>query len=137
VLRVIRSCRRIGACRRIRPSPNGPKGSDLSRFFDQFPDRVLAADLFTVFEMGRIRIAFSTGIRPGSPVLPLLRAAALDAQRHRPFSTFCDGLLLRVALAVRERMAAPGCRPRCSALHHAEAFEKRIGAESPWKHPLS
>jgi hypothetical protein len=115
------------------PSPNGPKGSDLSRFFDQFPDRVLAADLFTVFEMGRIRHCLQRRY-PGlvRRFYPLLRAAALDAQRRRPVPTFCDGLLLRVALAVpRTDWLHPDAGLDAALCSTAEAFEKRIGAESP------
>jgi hypothetical protein len=106
---------------------------DVSRFFDRFPDRALAADLFTVFEMGRIRHCLQRRY-PGlvRRFYPLLRAAALDAQRHRPFSTFCDGLLLRVALAVpRTDWVHPDAGLDAALCTTAEAFEKRIGAESP------
>ena len=36
--------------------PHPSDASDLERFFDRFPDRALAADLFTVFEHGRLRV---------------------------------------------------------------------------------
>jgi hypothetical protein len=108
-------------------------GSDLSRFFDCFPDRALSADLFTVFEMGRIRHCLRRRY-PGlvQRVYPLLRATALDAQRHRPVPAFCAGLLLRVALGVpRTDWAHPEAGRDAALTAAAVAFEERIDAESP------
>ena len=113
--------------------PGGPTGSDLNRFFDCFPDRVLAADLFTVFEMGRIRHCLQRRY-PGlvSRVFPLLRAAAHDAQHRRPVPTFCDGLLLRVGLEVpRTEWIHPEAELDAALGSMAEAFEERVGVENP------
>jgi hypothetical protein len=106
---------------------------DLSRFIDRFPDRALAGDLFTVFEMGRIRCCLQRRY-PGlvHRVFPLLRAAALDQLGHRPPPGFCEGLLLRVALAVPQTdWMHPDATLDAALCTAVEAFEKKIGAESP------
>jgi len=110
----------------------GPQGSDLERFFDQFPNRELAVDLFTVFELGRIRHC-QQGHYPGLVArwYPLLRETTLAALDRKPGVTLCDGLLLRVALAV------PGSEwvhPDASAEEMlgrlCDAFEGGISAQS-------
>jgi hypothetical protein len=84
-------------------SAAAPNASDLDRFFSRFPDSGLAAELFTVFELGRIRHCLQRHY-PGlvRQVYPLLRATALETLGRTPFVTFSNGLLLRVALAVPE-----------------------------------
>jgi hypothetical protein len=110
----------------------GPQGSDLERFFERFPHRELAADLFTVFELGRIRHCLQRHY-PGvvSRWYPLLRATVLAALDRKPCVTLCDGLLLRVALAV------PGSEwvhPDASAEEMlgrlGDAFEGGVSAQS-------
>jgi hypothetical protein len=97
----------------------GPLGSDLDRFFNRFPDRELAADLFTVFELGRIRHCLQRHY-PGlvRRWYPRLREAALAALRRKTPATFCDGLLLRVGLAV----------PGQTWAHPDPAVDRALGA---------
>jgi len=84
-----------------RRSDGAPNGSDLERFLNGFSDRALAADLFAVFELGRIRHCLQRHY-PGlvRRLYPMLRAAAMERLRRRARVSFCDGLLLRVGLGV-------------------------------------
>jgi hypothetical protein len=114
-------------------SETGPQGSDLDRFLKRFPDMELAADLFTVFELGRIRHCLQRHY-PGlvRRFYPLLRETALAMVGRKRWATFCDGLLIRVALAV----PAPAWAHRDPAIDAMlqtmfDAFEEKISAESP------
>jgi len=114
-------------------SETGQPGSDLDRFFKRFPDMELAADLFTVFELGRIRHCLQRHY-PGlvRRFYPLLRETALAMVVRKRCATFCDGLLIRVALAVlAQAWAHPD--PANDAMLQAlsDAFEREISAESP------
>jgi len=120
----------------IRPpegeSAAGLQDSDLERFFERFPNRDLAADLFTVFELGRIRHCLQ---RHYSGLVgrfyPLLRKTALAALDRKPFLTLCDGLLLRVALAVPGQAWVHPDPPVDGMLRRlSDAFESGISAES-------
>lgn len=114
-------------------SPDGPQSSDLGRFFNRFPDRELAADLFTVFELGRIRHCLQRHY-PGlvRRFYPRLRETALATLRRKKCAMFCDGLLLRVALAVPgQEWVHPDAAVDKALGTLAEVFEGGISAESP------
>jgi hypothetical protein len=107
--------------------------SDLDRFLDRFADRGLAGELFTVFELGRIRHCLRRHY-PGlvRRAYPMLRATALEELRRRPAVTFCDGLMLRVALAVPQQEWNPAPAEIAEALKRmAAAFEADIRPDSP------
>jgi nitric oxide reductase NorD protein len=114
-------------------SETGQQGSDLDRFFKRFPDMDLAADLFTVFELGRMRHCLQRHY-PGlvHRFYPLLRETALAMVDRKRCATVCDGLLIRVALAVPAPAWAhpdPAIDEVLQAL--SDAFEGEISAESP------
>ncbi len=114
-------------------SAAGLQGSDLDRFFNRFPDIELAADLFTVFELGRIRHCLQRRY-PGlvRRFYPLLRQTALATLDRKRFVTLCDGLLIRAALAVSAQEWVhpdPAIDEMLQTL--SDAFEGEISAESP------
>jgi len=114
-------------------SETGPPGSDLFRFFKRFPDMELAVDLFTVFELGRIRHCLQRHY-PGlvRRFYPLLRESTLAMVDRKRAVTLCDGLLIRVALGVPAQGWAhpdPAIDATLQAL--SDAFESEIGSESP------
>lgn len=114
-------------------SDAAPHGSDLERFFRRFPAPELAADLFTVFELGRVRLCLQRDY-PGlvRRVYPWLRAEAMETLQPGRAATFCDALLLRVALAVAGREGTHPDRGVAAALGAAAAaFEAEIRPESP------
>ena len=80
--------------------PDGQAG-DLDRFLGMFPDKPLAADLFTVFELGRIRQSLVRHY-PGlvRRHYPLLRREALADSEAA--SGFMACLFLRLALGLPE-----------------------------------
>jgi len=109
--------------------------SDLERFFSRFPDSGLAADLFTAFELGRIRYRLQHHY-PGlvRRVYPMLRAAAMGSLRHRPRPcvSFRDGLLLRVGLGMAApEWAHPDAAVDAALAEATAAFEAGIGPDSP------
>ncbi len=114
-------------------SETGPPGCDLGRFFERFPDMGLAVDLFTVFELGRIRHCLQRHY-PGlvRRFYPLLRETALASVSRKRGVTLCDGLLIRVALGV-PASAWVHPDPAIDAVLQtlSDAFEAEIGAESP------
>jgi hypothetical protein len=115
------------------PPEPGPPGPDLERFFERFPDMELAADLFTVFELGRIRHCLQRHY-PGlvRRFYPVLRETALATAGRKRFATLCDGLLIRVALAVRApEWAHPNSAVDAMLQMLSDAFEGEISAESP------
>ena len=103
----------IEKCRRIAESKdydlefdliqNGEDLSDLERFFLYFPVKALAADLFTIFEHGRIRIMLHRQypglIRQSLPVLQ--REAERMIKNHKPVEMVFL-LYLWIALGISE-----------------------------------
>lgn len=114
-------------------SATASHSSDLSRFLDWFPNRELAVDLFTVFELGRIRHCLQRHY-PGlvRRYYPRLREAALATLHRKKFTTFCDGLLLRVALAVsKKEWVHPEAAVDEALWGVTDAFEGEIHPERP------
>jgi nitric oxide reductase NorD protein len=104
-----------------------PGRSDLDRFFGLFPDPVLAADLFVVFELGRIRKRLEQTY-PGlvRRFYPLLRQAFMPLGDGRASPTdLLHRLLARVAFAI------PGTGPDAAVDEIEEAFEAGISGASP------
>ena len=104
-----------------------PGRSDLEAFLAQFPDPLLAGDLFTVFELGRIRkrlrYAYPGLIRHGYPWLR--RAFISSAGRLPRSSDVVQRLLARLALALPD----PGADELIDAM--ANAFDATVSAASP------
>jgi len=73
--------------------------SDLERFFSLFPIPALAADLFTAFEHGRLRVLLSRQY-PGliRQTLPILQQEAMRMLKHDPSVGAVLVLYLRLAL---------------------------------------
>jgi hypothetical protein len=124
------------ALERCRPymggtTPPDGKAGDLGRFLGMFPDQPLAADLFTVFELGRIRQCL-TRHYPGlvRRHYPLLRREALADSR--PASGFLTCLFLRLALGLPEE-ECPGAGGAETAALAAitAAFSTALAAGSP------
>jgi hypothetical protein len=112
------------------PPPDGEAG-DLGRFLGMFPDKPLAADLFTVFELGRIRqrlVRYYPGLVRRH--YPLLRREALaDSGRA---SGFLACLFLRLALGVPEGDCPGAGGAEAAALATiTAAFEAALAAGSP------
>jgi hypothetical protein len=117
----------------IRAAESGPSGSDLGRFLNRFSDRELAAELFTVFELGRIRLCLQRHY-PGlvRRFYPMLRETALAALRRKSLASFCDGLLLRISLALTgSEWAHPNAAADRALGTLADAFEREIHPGSP------
>ena len=79
--------------------PHPVDGSDLERFFEVFPHRDLAVDLFTVFEHGRLRIMNDSrypGLGRGT--MPLLHREARRAGSDHPVRDPVAILYRRIAL---------------------------------------
>ena len=111
-----------------RRSGGSPNDSDLERFLNGFSDSALAADLFTVFELGRIRHCLQRHY-PGlvRRLYPMLRAEAIERLRRRPCVSFCDGLLLRVGLGVPTgEWAHPVAAVDAALASATEAFEAGV-----------
>jgi len=110
--------------------PDG-KAGDLDRFLGMFADKPLAADLFTVFELGRIRqrlVRYYPGlVRRHYPLLR--REAQADPG---PGSGFLAGLFLRLALGLPEEdcLGAGGAGTSAHATITA-AFSAALDAGSP------
>ncbi len=83
------------------PDTEGPLRSDLLRFFDLFPDPELAADLFTIFEMGRIRGLLARSY-PGlvRRYLPILQAEASKNLESREEPNLLEVLYARIGLNI-------------------------------------
>lgn len=105
----------------------GADGSDLEQFFDAFPCVSLAADLFTVFEHGRLLLALSRAY-PGLArrTLPLLQEEARRLAQTSSGETLLDALYARIALGMRD------AGPADAALDSlTELFARRVGPDSP------
>ncbi len=104
-----------------------PGRSDLDAFFAYFPDPLLAGDLFTVFELGRIRKRLSA-FYPGliQRGYPALRRAfiSLTEQAPGPLDLLRE-LLARLALA----FSAHGADELIDEM--ATAFDRAVSAASP------
>ncbi|MBI5581882.1 MAG: hypothetical protein HY895_22230 [Deltaproteobacteria bacterium] len=125
------------ALERCRPymggaAPADGEAGDLSRFLGMFPDKPLAADLFTVFELGRIRKRLVRHY-PGMVRrhYPLLRREAL-ADSGPGAGAFLACLFLRLALGLPEEdcPGADGAETAALATITA-AFEAALAAGSP------
>lgn len=81
------------------PDKNRHLRSDLLRFFERFPDPDLAADLFTIFEMGRIRMLLARSY-PGlvRRYLPILQAEASQNLKSQEVPNLLDCLYARIGL---------------------------------------
>jgi len=101
-----------------------PERPDLEAFLGRFPDPVLAADLFTVFELGRIRKRLERTY-PGlvRRLYPVLRQAFNHNVRSAPSPL--QQLLARLGLALREGAGDAGVE------EIAAAFDAGISAASP------
>ena len=84
-----------------RLAPEGGGISDLERFCAAFPHPGLAADLFTVFEHGRLRLALAAAY-PGLArrTLPLLQAEARQRAPDPGGGALLDALYDRIALGM-------------------------------------
>jgi Mg-chelatase subunit ChlD len=104
------------------PENRDPGLSDMEIFFRMFPLPSLAADVFTLFEQGRIRAAL-TRHYPGMvrETLPLIRAeaAACKGADHRIWPLF-----LKIALGDDPSLSAPFDLI-------SNQFDKTIDAQSP------
>jgi fructose-specific component phosphotransferase system IIB-like protein len=101
--------------------------SDLERFLAAFPSAFMAADLFTVFEHGRLRLALAAAY-PGlaRKTLPLLQEEARRLARTTSGGARLDALYARVALGIEAAGAGDATVERL-----AEMFAREITAESP------
>ncbi len=124
------------ALERCRPYMGGAipldgQAGDLDRFLGMFPDKPLAADLFTVFELGRIRqrlVRYYPGLVRRH--YPLLRQEALADPG--PGSGFLAGLFLRLALGLPEKDGLGAGGVGTSALTTiTAAFSAALDADSP------
>jgi nitric oxide reductase NorD protein len=110
--------------------PEGEAG-DLGRFLGMFPDPPLAADLFTVFELGRIRQCLVRHY-PGlvRRHYPLLRQEALADSG--PASGFLSCLFLRLALGLPEEdCPGVGAAETAAIATITAAFSAALAADSP------
>ncbi|HYN39551.1 MAG TPA: hypothetical protein VES39_09890, partial [Rhodospirillales bacterium] len=111
--------------------PEGEAG-DLGRFLGMFPDPPLAADLFTVFELGRIRLClvrhYPGLVRRHYPLL--LREALADSGQD---SGFLSCLFLRLALGLPEEdcRAGAGAAETAALAAITAAFSAALAAGSP------
>ncbi|MCG6905366.1 MAG: hypothetical protein LJE63_01975 [Desulfobacteraceae bacterium] len=108
--------------------PAGDGGaSDLERFFDLFPHPGLAADLFTVFEHGRLRLAL-TAAYPGLArrTLPLLQQEVGRGTQATSGGALLDNLYARIALGMGDIGAGEAAIARLTAL-----FAREVGAGTP------
>jgi len=101
--------------------------SDLERFFAAFASASLAADLFTVFEHGRLRLALA-GAYPGLArrTLPLLQAEAQSRVHASSGGALLDALYARIALGIGEAGAGEATVERL-----VEMFAREVPAEAP------
>ena len=110
--------------------PDGGTG-DLDRFLGMFPDKPLAADLFTVFELGRIRkqlVRHYPGLARRH--YPLLRREALADSE--PAGGFLRCLFLRLALGLPAEGCPGASGPESAALATiTAAFEAALTVGSP------
>jgi hypothetical protein len=114
------------------PAAVAPGDSDLKRFLARFPDGDLAADLFAVFELGRLRHCLERHY-PGlvRRFYPMLRAAAFEPLARKAPVSLCDGLLLRIALAVPiEDWVHPDNATEAVLRRVTDAFEESIHVEN-------
>jgi hypothetical protein len=110
--------------------PDGEAG-DLGRFLGMFPDPPLAADLFTVFELGRVRRRLVRHY-PGlvRHHYPLLRREALADSG--PAGGFLACLFLRLALGLPQAECPGAGGTETAALATVTAaFEAALAAGSP------
>lgn len=104
-----------------------PGRSDIDRFLGLFPDPLLAADLFVVFELGRIRKRLEHAY-PGlvRRFYPLLRRAFMGSSVPRAGPPdMRHELLARIALAI------PGAGGDAAAGEIEHAFDAGISPASP------
>jgi len=107
--------------------------SDLQRFLGIFPDKALAADLFTVFELGRIRKRFERHY-PGlvRRFFPLLRRESAAQCRKGASGRFITGLLNRVALlAAEQTLPAAVLAPIPELFDLCSAVDAEISVDAP------
>jgi len=125
---------------RRKPSSQPADTSDLEAFLAHFDCPALAADLFTLFEQGRIRRKLGE-IYPGlvQKYFPLLRHEARRLERAGSSGHPLAWLYRRVALGMREATADTGLPATCSTSLAALAaeFEKeppgeRVEASARW-----
>ena len=122
--KALEGCRAAGGGIRPEPEPPEPGRSDMDRFLGLFPDALLAADLFVVFELGRIRKRLEHTY-PGlvRRFYPLLRR-----EFTRPVAGPPDPLselLAHLALGI------PGAGGDAAANEIEETFDAEISAASP------
>ncbi len=110
----------------VEPHPGG----DLGRFFDAFPLPALAGDLFSIFEIGRIR-KWLTNRYPGiaRAVFPLLGREALRSYAEQGGRHPLQPLYLRVAAGLSP--ADPTSIPPAPADRWFERFEREMAGDGP------
>ncbi len=115
------------------PDAGDEAGSDLERFLRRFEDRRLAADLFTVFEHGRLRLCLAAAY-PGlvRKTLPLFkRAARRDAQRETAWNPVA-WLYRRLALGMDEPLPRGCDRVTAAAVRRVMVdFDARMTRDEP------
>jgi len=108
-----------------------PKLSDLECFFEFFPIRELAADLFTIFEHGRVRLMLNR-FYPGivRQALPLLRNEAIHISQENKAADIMFPLYERVGLGIsKEKCSEMTDEIRTETGAAAELFERKINAD--------
>jgi hypothetical protein len=107
-------------------------GGDIGRFLAGFADEGLAADLFTLFELTRVRRRLEQDypglVRRG---LPLLRQAAARQASRGAGGALLAGLLERLVLTPAGAGRGPAGGPPDAASRLAAAISPAIGARHP------
>jgi len=99
--------------------------SDFERFFSLFPNAVLAADLFTIFEHGRIRVMLKR-FYPGivRQYFPMLGQEWDRTDKRRGRSEILSLFYLRIALGIFPEEPPPIVWNQIS--NYADLFEKKV-----------
>jgi nitric oxide reductase NorD protein len=105
--------------------PPDSEEPDIERFLSRFPDPGLAADVFTIFELGRIRLCLADGY-PGlvRRWYPLLQAVFREEREGAGADPLGD-LFARVALGIENAPAGE------AEAEIATAFAREVSAASP------
>jgi hypothetical protein len=126
-------CGRDAPCRAGGSAPEPDGSCDLARFTGAFPDPSLAADLFTIFELGRIRKRLERqypGIARSS--YAALQEEAVRRAGSTPAAPLLDRLMMHLSLG-RAECGGAGLTAAASGLCAAvaAAFEAAVTAASP------
>ncbi len=109
------------------------EGSELARFLRRFDDARLAADLFTIFEHGRLRRCLAEAY-PGliEKTFPLFQRAARRDARGGKAADPLDWLYRRLALGMQEPLPRQWDRRTADALRRVAAdFDAHVTQHDP------